>query len=99
METTKRKYSNDFKIKAVELSNYRGALKSVAEELNIPTDTLRKWKSEYKTGKFTSMGTPTVKIKSKEELENISLRKALKDAEMERDILKKALGIFSKRDL
>ena len=29
---------------------------------------------------------------------NIALRKALRDAELERDILKKALGIFSKSD-
>ena len=36
--------------------------------------------------------------KSKEQLENIALRKALRDAELERDILKKALGIFSKSD-
>jgi hypothetical protein len=42
METTRNKYSMDFKIKAVELSNHRGIVKSVAKELNIPTDNLRK---------------------------------------------------------
>lgn len=98
MKTTKRHYSVDFKIKAVELSNHRGAIKSVAEELNIPPDNLRRWRKEYNAGKFNST-TKVKTIKSKEEVENIALRKALRDAEMERDILKKALSIFSKSDM
>lgn len=98
MEKTKRHYSIEFKIKAVELSKHRGKIKAVADELNIPTDNLRRWKKEYQAGKFDVNGRlkPT---KSKEEIETIALRKALRDAEMERDILKKALGIFSKRDM
>ena len=96
METTRKKYSKDFKIKAVELSNHRGIIKSVARELDIPTDNLRRWKREYNEGKYNPTFKPAVK--SKEELENMELRKALRDAELERDILKKALSIFSKSD-
>lgn len=96
MEKPRRKYSNEFKIKAVELSTHRGTVKSVALELNVPIDNLRRWRTEYDLGKYTGINKP--KHKSKEELENISLRKALRDAEIERDILKKALSIFSKSD-
>lgn len=96
METTKRKYSLDFKIKAVELSIHRGIVKSVAKELDIPSDNLRRWKREYNEGKYNPSFKPP--MKSKEELENVELRKALRDAELERDILKKALSIFSKSD-
>jgi transposase len=97
MKTTKQKYSLDFKIKAVELSNHRGQLKAVADELHIARDNLRRWKREYAAGQLTISGK-VKPLKSKEELENIALRKSLRDAEMERDILKKALGIFSKKD-
>lgn len=97
MKTTKRNYSKEFKIKAVELSNHSGKLKEVAAELDIPTDNLRRWKREYKAGKFdlTSTNKP---LRGKEEIEIIALRKALREAEIERDILKKALCIFSKSD-
>jgi transposase-like protein len=38
METKKRIYSLEFKVKAVELSNDRGSLLSVAQELNVSSD-------------------------------------------------------------
>jgi transposase len=97
MEQKKRSYSQEFKIKAVELSNHRGSLQSVALELNIPAKNLSRWKQEYRLGILqTNAGNGSVK--SKEVIENIALRKALKDAQIERDILKKALSIFSKSD-
>lgn len=96
MEKEKRSYSNEFKIKAVELSNQRGSVKPVASELNIPLDNLRRWKKEYSAGKFNPSSKPT--IKSKEELEIIQLKKELYNTQMERDILKKAVSIFSKND-
>lgn len=96
MEQLKRSYSLDFKIKAVELSIHRKELQSVADELGIPSKNITRWKKEYKEGKLD--GSYKTVSKSKEALENIALRKALKDAELERDILKKALGIFSKND-
>lgn len=97
METTKRHYSPEFKIKAVELSKHKGALKSVSAELGIPNDNLRRWVREYDSGKFSSENV-THKVKSKEEEELIRLKKELYETKMERDILKKAVGIFSKSD-
>lgn len=96
MEKEKRHYSIEFKIKAVELSNQRGSVKPVAIELNIPLDNLRRWRKEYSAGKFNISSKPT--IKSKEELEIIQLKKELYNAQLERDILKKAVSIFSKND-
>lgn len=96
MEHKKRFYSQEFKLKAVELSHHRGgSLNQIALELNIPVKNLSRWKQEYKLGILQNGGG---NVKSQEALENIALRKALKDAEMERDILKKALTIFSKSD-
>jgi transposase len=95
MERQRRIYSLDFKLKAVELSNERGSLVSVANELNVSTDNIKRWKKEFNKGKLTNK---SVAIKSPEEQELIRLRKELADIKLERDILKKAVGIFSKSD-
>lgn len=48
MRTQKRSYSTEFKTKALELSNQRGSLSDVAQELQISSDNLKRWKKEYK---------------------------------------------------
>jgi len=88
-------YSPEFKIKAVEMSNAQGNLLHVAQELNINRDTLKRWKKEYALGKIIA---GSGKQQNPEQEEIARLKKALYDASMERDILKKALGIFSKSD-
>lgn len=95
MERQRRVYSLEFKLKAVELSNERGSLVSVANELNVSTDNIKRWKTDFNKGKLTNKSFP---IKSPEEQELIRLRKELADIKLERDILKKAVGIFSKSD-
>jgi transposase len=52
----RKHYSREFRLKAVELSNESGALSSVAEELNIKRNTLKRWKKEFASGKFNSEG-------------------------------------------
>lgn len=96
MRKERTHYSREFKIKAVELSNQRGSLTEVALELNISRDTLKRWKQDYKLGKFNTINTDT-RQRSKEE-EIIRLKKELYETKLERDILKKAVSIFSKSD-
>jgi transposase len=88
-------YSTEFKIKAVELSNQRGSLTLVASELNISKDNLKRWKREHQTGIISKEGKRQL---TGEELELIRLKKELIEVKLERDILKKAVGIFSKSD-
>ena len=95
MKREKKYYSKEFKLKAVELSNQRGDVINVAQELNVSYDNLKRWKKEYKIGKFND--TP-IKPKSSEAEEISRLKKELYDIKMERDILKKAVSIFSKND-
>ena len=87
-----------FKIRAVELSNDRSNLSELARELGIKVSLLYKWRKEYQqfgTGSFPGNGN----LKLTPEQERIhELEKKLKDAELERDILKKAISIFSKSD-
>jgi transposase len=93
MENTKKQYSLEFKLKAVELIHQRGSIIEVARELGVNRDTLKNWKNGRYIGTSDSL-----KLKSKEQEENIRLRKELHEVKLERDILKKAVGIFSKSD-
>ncbi|MFV0139617.1 transposase [Empedobacter falsenii] len=88
-------YDTAFKIRAVELSNNRSNLSELARELGIKVSLLYKWRKEYQEydkGSFPGNGN----LKLTPEQEHIhELEKKLKDAELERDILKKAISIFS----
>ena len=91
-----RKFDESFKIMAVELSVVRESVAEVAKELDINPSLLSKWRSNprYNGGKSLP-DNPKI---SPEEQESRILRKKLKDTELERDILKKAIAIFSKGD-
>jgi transposase len=89
-----RIYDKDFKINAVNLYKSSGSsLKKIAEELGLATSTLSHWVQEYKKEgdqSFPGKG----QVRSSEEEVRV-LRKELMHVRQERDILKKAVAIFS----
>jgi len=94
METVKRqmkRFDRDFKISAVKMVAEGGhTVAEVARSLGIHANQLYNWKKKFgDSGEkaFPGKGHLT---------ELASLRKQLREVEMERDILKKAVGIFSK---
>lgn len=91
----RRKYDREFKIEAVKLVTERGtSIAEAARNLGIHENLLRTWKKRYLTDtkdSFPGKGH----VKSQDE-QVWRLRKKLADVEEERDILKKALAIFSK---
>jgi len=91
----KKKYDNDFKVMLVELLKSGRKAKELSSEYDINDGVIRRWKREYvaKSGDFSKK-----REVSTEELELKSLRKELREVRMERDILKKAVSIFSKSD-
>lgn len=70
---------------------------SVAQELSISRETLKRWKQEFNAGRFNG-DDPVGKLKTAEQEEIVKLKKALYESNLERDILKKAVSIFSKSD-
>lgn len=88
-------YENDFKVLIVELVKSGRPVKEISEEYGLNDSMIRRWRREYeaKSGDFTKK-----KELSPEEIELKALRKELRDVTMERDILKKAVSIFSKSD-
>jgi transposase-like protein len=90
----KRAYDKEFKLNAVQLYlKSNRSYRELGKELGIPVETLSGWIKSYKAdGKEAFPGKGHVKA-SDEEL--VKLRKELAIAREERDILKKAVGIFS----
>ena len=77
---------------AIDLSYARGSVKEVADELGIDPGRLSKWRQ-----KDSSPVRPTEGL-TDEQREIKRLQKELKEAQLERDILKKAISIFSRGD-
>lgn len=94
----KHRYSNEFKITAIKLASLPGTLiQDIARILDIHPFMLSRWKKEYREGKI--MGEPHPDIKKLTEVEEKvseqkrirELEKALKKAQIENDLLKKAI--------
>jgi len=91
-----RKFDDSFKIMAVDLSVVKGSVADVAKELDIDPSLLSKWRRNPRyNGNKVLPDNPKI---SPEEQELRILRKKLRDTELERDILKKAIAIFSRGD-
>jgi transposase len=88
----RRKYDRDFKQEALRMLKNGKSAKEVAELLGVSEQVLYNWKSK-ESGLSASENSMELKA-AREEAEQ--LRKRLKEAETERDILKKALYIFSR---
>ena len=91
-----RKYDREFKLNAIKLYENSGKKASeICKDLGIPDSTLCTWIKEYrKNGENSFPGSGKINASNEKLYE---LQKKLKDVQMERDILKKALAIFSQK--
>lgn len=92
-----KRYEKKFKEMIVALLESGQTAKIVGEEYNLDPHLIRRWRREANSGKeaFTGKGRPSM---TPHEKELYALKKELADVKMERDILKKAVSIFSKGD-
>ena len=91
----RRKYDREFKVEAVKLVTERGtSIAEAARNLGIHENLLRTWKKKHLEDTADSFPGKGHLKPQDEQLRR--LRKKLADVEEERDILKKALAIFSK---
>jgi len=99
MSKIRRKYSKEQKLEIVKKSLEESvSVKSLAESFDISVNMIYNWRSKYfkyKDDSFSGHGNITM---TAEEREISRLKKELKEAKLERDILKKAVSIFSKSD-
>ena len=93
MEETRRKYTREFKIETVRLLEHSSkSAREIEADLGIGAGAIYRWKRELgeeNLRAFPGNGNPR-----DEEL--FRLRKELAEVQEERDILRKAVAIFSK---
>lgn len=94
MRRTRRTYSREFKIEAVRLFTEGGhSLSQVARDLEVDRKLLKRWQDQLeREGKQAFPGKGHLQP---EDEEMRRLRRELERVREEREILKKALAIFS----
>lgn len=95
MKRERKTYDREFKLSAVKMITEGGMkLSEVSRELGVNENSLHKWKKDYLSDQqnaFPGKG----KMKPEEE-ELRRLEKELKRVKQENEILKKAIGYFTK---
>lgn len=93
--STRRTYTREFKIEAAKLSyNSDKRVEELAEQLGVSQSSLNRWRREFRADPdqaFPGNG----QMKERDE-EVARLKKKLKQAQMENEILKKAVTIFTR---
>jgi transposase len=89
-----RFYTREFKLEALRLSETSGkSMAQIARELGIPDGVLYRWRRQLREEPQTAF--PGKGHQGELEEENRRLRRELERVQQERDILKKAIAIFS----
>jgi len=91
---TKRSFDKEFKRTIVNLLKHGQHIKLVCEEYDLKEPTVYRWKKEFETDTGAFKDEATLAYEKEIRL----LKKELKEAKLERDILKKAVSIFSVKD-
>jgi len=93
--STRRTYTREFKIEAAKLSyNSDKPVEELAEQLGVSQSSLNRWRREFRADPdqaFPGKG----QMKERDE-EVARLKRELKQAQMENEILKKAVTIFTR---
>ena len=99
MSIIRRKFTKEQKLEIVNQSMSEDiSIESLAEQYKIQANSIYKWRRQYLRYEDASFPGNGNKLMSPEEQEIARLKKQLKEVELEKEILKKALGIFSSPD-
>ena len=94
---TRKSYSKQFKLDVIQQSYLRDNVRELATELGLRPALIYKWRAAYGAGSaeqsFPGKGVEKL-TPEQAELRRIKAENA--ELRMERDILKKAIGIFGK---
>ena len=90
---TKKVYNTEFKQTIVSLYQSGKTVNELCAEFNISTSSVNRWRKEFSDPQDSK---PPIDSEYVKELN--ALKKELKDIKLERDILRKAVSIFSKSD-
>lgn len=95
MTKTRKTYDKEFKLSAVKMITEGGMkLSEVSRDLGVNENSLHKWKKDYLSDQQNAF--PGKGRMKPEEEELRRLEKELKRVKLENEILKKAIGYFTK---
>ena len=95
--TKRRKYTEEFKLDALELARERGSFMEAARELGISDSILHAWAKKYNFSMSASKARNKVQADQSEEIRK--LRKENEELKKVNYILKKAAAFFSQDHL
>lgn len=100
MKQKRRKFDKQFKLEVVKRSLEDTTVKELADELEIHANVISRWRKQYletegEESLFPGNGNEVLTDEQKQIRE---LQKTVRDKELELEILKKAIGIFSRKD-
>lgn len=99
MKRKRRKFDRAFKLEVVKRSLEDITVKELSSELDISVVTISRWRKEFiDSGEDLSFPGNGVIAKTEAQKEIDRLKDALKEKNLELEILKKAISIFSKKD-
>ncbi|MFK7969779.1 MAG: transposase [Bacteroidia bacterium] len=99
MSKPRKRYSKTEKLEIIKMSLEEDvSVPELSERFGLGPSTIYNWRSRYYKDHGIIPEGQGVKPLSDEEREVVRLKKQLRETELERDILKKAIGIFSKTD-
>jgi len=97
---SRRHFSREFKLEAVKMVTQQGhSMSQVARDLDIGRGTLARWRRQLEQQGLAAFPRGGKAKVPAEDQETRQLRRDLQRVRQERDILKKALAIFSDRRL
>ena len=99
MSKGRKIYTKEEKLEIVKLSiDSDQSIKELADRFGIGPNAIYTWRRIYLKNKEASFPGKGNKLMNETERKIYELEKELRETKLERDILKKAVGIFSKSD-
>lgn len=96
IKKTRKNYTKQYKLDVIQQSYQRENISELASELGIKPALIYKWRRAYGAGTVDRFPGKGVESLTSEQVELRRLKSELAETRMERDILKKAIGIFGK---
>jgi len=99
MSKEQKRYTKAEKLEIVKMHLKGGeSIKSLADRFGVVSNSIYNWVKAYKKNPATAFPGKGNKEMTESEKEILLLKKELRESQLENEILKKAVGIFSKKD-
>lgn len=95
-DTERRTFTKAFKLDVIQQSYHRDNIRELANELALRPELIYKWRTQYQRTAKASFPGKGVEALTPQEQQLRTLQKENAELRTERDILKKAIGIFGK---